>query len=129
MWYLDKADQDKYINFLIYYNRKMIFHKSVDILAKYYDTIYIGRLLKTVIEEIRTKYIIQLVTDNWNNFKWVKGLIKANHPRIIWTSTAAYYIALMMKDIREIDIVKNIMKAAQTVTWFIYNHRWVHAKM
>lgn len=43
------------INFLVYYNKKVIFYGLVDALVQYHDAIYIHELLKTIIEKIRSK--------------------------------------------------------------------------
>lgn len=37
-------------------------------------------------EEIKQKYIVQLVTNNWSNFKKADEMIKDKYPHIIWDS-------------------------------------------
>lgn len=67
--------------------------------------IYIGRLSKVVVKEIRSKYIVQLVLANESNFKRVGELIKDDYLYIIWISYTTYYIT-MIKGIGEINKIK-----------------------
>ncbi|XP_042380428.1 uncharacterized protein LOC121972875 [Zingiber officinale] len=57
------------INFLLYCNRKVIFHKSIDATTDYHDAPYIFRLMDSVVHEIGAEHIVQVITDNGANFK------------------------------------------------------------
>ncbi|RWV89808.1 hypothetical protein GW17_00048029 [Ensete ventricosum] len=48
------------INFLIYYNRRTVFHKSVNASDKIQGGNYIESLMNNVVEEIRPQYIVYL---------------------------------------------------------------------
>lgn len=45
--------------------------------------------MEIIIEEIEPKYIIQIMTDNNNNFKGVGELIQHGYPHIFWTEYTA----------------------------------------
>ena len=57
------------INFLVYCNRRVVFHKSVNVSEKIQDANYIESLMDTMVEEIGPQYVVQIITDNGANFK------------------------------------------------------------
>ncbi|XP_042425838.1 uncharacterized protein LOC122013664 [Zingiber officinale] len=64
------------INFLLYCNRKVIFHKSIDATTNYHDALYIYRLMDSIIQEIGAEHIVQVITDNGANFKRAGELLE-----------------------------------------------------
>ncbi|RRT42490.1 hypothetical protein B296_00057087 [Ensete ventricosum] len=46
------------INFLVYYNKHVFFHKSINTFDKIQDINHIENLMDTVVEEIRLQYIV-----------------------------------------------------------------------
>ncbi|RWV84763.1 hypothetical protein BHE74_00034298 [Ensete ventricosum] len=59
------------INFLVYCNRRIVFHKSVNVSDKIHDANCIESLMDTVVEEIEPQYIVQIVTDNESRIKFI----------------------------------------------------------
>lgn len=59
------------INFLVYFNKRVIFSKSVNASNKIRYTNYIGNLIDTVVEGIGPLYIVHIMIDNEANFKKV----------------------------------------------------------
>ncbi|WOL20100.1 hypothetical protein Cni_G28902 [Canna indica] len=100
------------INFLVYCNWRVVYHKSVNSSDEIHDAYYISKLMTKLIEEIGPQNIDQVIADNGANFK-----------------RAAYCVDLMMKYIGDIPMVKSTIKKAEQITRFIYNHTWVHALM
>lgn len=117
------------INFLIYCNGKVVFHKSVDATGQFEDADYIYALLEQVLREVGEKYVVQVISDNGANFKRAGKLLMQRHPHLFWTPCAAHCINLMMSDFGEINRVKKIVDTAQRVSKYLYNHLWVHALM
>ncbi|XP_074587443.1 uncharacterized protein LOC141843279 [Curcuma longa] len=101
------------INFLIYCNRKVIFHKSIDATTDYHDAPYIYRLMDNVVQDIGAEHIVQVITDNGANFKRAGELLEQKHQTLFWTPCAAHCIDLMMADIGKLDIVKKIVKKVE----------------
>ncbi|XP_042458383.1 uncharacterized protein LOC122042370 [Zingiber officinale] len=117
------------INFLLYCNRKVIFHKSIDATTDYHDAPYIFRLMDSVVHEIGAEHIVQVITDNGANFKRAGEMLEQRYRTLFWTPCAPHCIDLMMTDIGKLDIVKKVVKKGQSLTKFIYNHHWVHGLM
>ncbi|WOL10682.1 hypothetical protein Cni_G19441 [Canna indica] len=109
------------INFLIYCNRRVVYHKSVNSSDEIHDSYYISKLM--------TENVVQVITDNGANFKRAGEIIEHDYPHIYWTPCAVHCVDLMMKDIGDIPMVKSTVKKAQQIIYFIYNHTWVHALM
>ena len=52
------------INFLTYYDRKILFHKSIDASNQVHDTSYVLRLMQKVINQVEEHNTVQLIIDN-----------------------------------------------------------------
>uniref|UniRef100_A0A804J5T9 DUF659 domain-containing protein n=1 Tax=Musa acuminata subsp. malaccensis TaxID=214687 RepID=A0A804J5T9_MUSAM len=76
------------INFLVYCNRRVVFHKLVNASEKIQDADYIENLMGTVVEEISPQYFVHIITDNRANFKKV-GLQLMERKILFWTPCAA----------------------------------------
>ena len=63
------------INFMIYCDRSMIFHSSVDTTNIPKTTYYIFSLMDKVVEEVGKENVVQVVTDNEASFKVVGMLL------------------------------------------------------
>ena len=57
------------INFMIYYDRSMIYFSSIDTTNIPKTTNYIFSLMGKIVEEVRDENIVQVVTDNEASFK------------------------------------------------------------
>ncbi|CAL9018889.1 unnamed protein product [Prunus brigantina] len=116
------------INFMVYSKGKTIFLKSVDALDHIKNYKYIYKLLRDVIMEVGEHNVVQVVTDNGSAFvKAGKKLMK--HHNVFWTSCAAHCIDLMFEAVGKRENIANVIKRARTITYYIYNHGWVLAKM
>ena len=61
-------------NFMIYCDRSMIYHSSVDTTNIPKTTDYIFSLIDKVVEEVREENVVQVGTDNEASFKVVSKL-------------------------------------------------------
>nr|XP_018686484.1 PREDICTED: uncharacterized protein LOC103994246 [Musa acuminata subsp. malaccensis]XP_018686485.1 PREDICTED: uncharacterized protein LOC103994246 [Musa acuminata subsp. malaccensis]XP_018686486.1 PREDICTED: uncharacterized protein LOC103994246 [Musa acuminata subsp. malaccensis]XP_018686487.1 PREDICTED: uncharacterized protein LOC103994246 [Musa acuminata subsp. malaccensis] len=117
------------INFFIYCNRRVVFHKSVNVSEKIQDANYIENIMDTVVEEIGSQYIVQIVTDNEANFKKAGLQLMKKRKTLFWTPCATHCMDLMLKDISELPSVNKCITRAQSITKFIYNNHWIHSLM
>ena len=60
--------------------------------------IYIYKLLKSVIKDVREENVVQIVTDNGSVFVKAGKLLMKNF-NLYWTLCATHYIGLMFEDI------------------------------
>ncbi|OAY76838.1 hypothetical protein ACMD2_17805 [Ananas comosus] len=104
------------INFLIYCNGKVIFHKLIDATGRFEDADYIYALLEQVLREVGEKCVVQIVLDNSANFKKAGKLLMQRHPHLFWTPYAAHCINLMMSDFGEINRMKKTVDTAQRIS-------------
>ena len=63
------------INFMIYYDRSMIYHSSIDTTNIPKTVDYIFSLMDKVVEEVGEENVVQVVTDNEARFKVVGMLL------------------------------------------------------
>lgn len=79
-------------------------------------------------EEVGPDNVVQVVTDNGSAYVAAgKKLMKKYN--VYWTSCAAHCIDLMFEEIGKNQSVAKVIKKAQKITNFIYNHNWLLAKM
>nr|GEX21735.1 hypothetical protein [Tanacetum cinerariifolium] len=67
---------------------------------------------------------VQMVIDNGANYKAVGILLSERYRTVTWSPCAAHCLNLVLKDVSELDNVKEIITFASRVTVFIYNHKW-----
>ena len=87
------------INFMIYYDRSMIYHSSIDIINIPKTTYYIFSLMDKVVEEVGKENVVQVVTDNEASFKAAGMLLMKKRKHLFWSPCAAHCIDLMLEDI------------------------------
>jgi len=66
-------------------------------------------LLNNFLEEIGEQNVVQLITDNGNNFIMACRLLTSMRPHIFWTLCPTHCINLMLEDIGKISKVKKVI--------------------
>jgi hypothetical protein len=108
----------------------MFFDKTVNATGQIKNANFIyGCLSKVVEEEIGSKYVVQIVTDNGSNYKRACKMLVAKHQHITWQPCGAHTINLMLKDIGRLHEVDQVVKSAKRICNFFYNHNRLHATM
>ena len=111
------------INFMIYCNGRMFFHKSVDATGDTQNSEYLLDMIGTVVgDEIGAKYVVQVVTDNGSNYKKACQDLVTMYPHITWQPCAAHTINLMLKDIGHFPDVEEVVDSAKRICRFLYKH-------
>ena len=111
------------INFMIFCNGRMFFHKSINANGSIQNADFIYDCLReVVVEEIGAKVVVQIVTDNGSNYKKACRQLIAQYPHITWQPCAAHTINLMLKDIGRFPEVTEVVDSAKRICRFFYNH-------
>ena len=87
------------INFMVYYNRSIIYFSLVDTTNIPKTTDYIFSLMDKIVEEVGEENIIQVVTDNEASFKAIGMLLMEKRKHLFWYACVAHCIDLMLEDI------------------------------
>ncbi|XP_058099344.1 uncharacterized protein LOC131243782 isoform X2 [Magnolia sinica] len=110
------------INFLIYCPEGTMFLKSID--ASYaitsIDSLY--ELLRGVVEEVDVRIVLQVITNNTENYTAAGRRLMETFPTLFWTPCASRCINSMLDDIGKLDMITNLLGHSQSITKFIYNH-------
>ncbi|XP_075492382.1 uncharacterized protein LOC142530433 [Primulina tabacum] len=109
------------INFMIYCDRNMIFHSSVDCTNKRKTADFILSLLNNVIDDIGEENVVHVVTDSESANKAAGQKLMIERPHMFWSPCAAHCIDLMLEDIDKMTKVKRCIDKAKQITSFIYN--------
>nr|XP_015645954.1 uncharacterized protein LOC107281601 [Oryza sativa Japonica Group] len=64
------------INFLIYCNGIMFFHKSIDATGQSQDANFVLKEIRKVVREIGSEHVVQIITDNGSNYKKACKLLR-----------------------------------------------------
>lgn len=116
------------LNFMVYSKGSTVFLKSVDASHKKKTAEYIYGLLDEIILDVGPENVVQIVTDNASAFKKAGRDLEEKYP-LYWIPCAAHCIDLIFEDIGKHEAVAIVVKKAQSVTNYIYNHGWVLAEM
>ena len=106
---------------MIYYDRSMIYHSSVDTTNIPKTADYIFSLMDKVVEEVGEENVVQVVTDNEASFKAAGMLLMEKRKHLFWSPCAAHCIDLMLEDIESMKQIKETLDQAKMITGFIYN--------
>ena len=87
------------INFMIYCDRSMIYHSSVDTTNIPKTTDYIFSFMDKVVKEVGEENVVQVVTDNEASFKASGMLLMEKRKHLFWSPCVAHCIDLMLEDI------------------------------
>jgi hypothetical protein len=117
------------INFMVFSNGRMYFHKSVNATGHMQDSRFVYDHIKQVILEIGEENVVQLVTDNGSNFKKTCLEIVRFYPHITWQPCAAHTINLMFKEVGNFPEIEAVVSSCKRISRFVYNHSTLHAKM
>jgi hypothetical protein len=118
------------INFMIFCNGRMFFHKSVNATGEVQNAEFIYDCIKeVVVDDVGAKFVVQIVTDNGSNYKKACKQLIVEHPHITWQPCAAHTVNLMLKDIGKFDDVANVVDSAKRICRFFYKHNRLHAMM
>ncbi|RVX03657.1 hypothetical protein CK203_022942 [Vitis vinifera] len=109
------------INFMIYCDRSMIYHSSVDTTNIPKTTYYIFSLMDKVVEKVGEENVVQVVTDNEASFKATDMLLMEKHKHLFLSPCAAHCIGLMLEDIASMKQIKETLDQAKMIIGFIYN--------
>ena len=96
------------VNFMIYCDRSMIYHTSVDTTNISKTADYIFSLMDKVVEE----NIVQVVTDNEASFKAAGRMLMEKRKHLFWSPCVAHCIDLMLEDIDFAKLVKETLDDA-----------------
>ncbi|RVW66251.1 hypothetical protein CK203_066386 [Vitis vinifera] len=109
------------INFMIYCDRSMIYHSSVDTTNIPKTADYIFSLMDKVVEKVGEENVVQVVTDNEASFKAVGMLLMEKRKHLFWSPCVAHCIDLMLEDIGSMKQIKETLDQAKMIIGFIYN--------
>ncbi|XP_052204049.1 uncharacterized protein LOC127809325 [Diospyros lotus] len=118
------ARQKSLINFLVYCSKGLSFINSVDASNFITDAETLGNLFAEIVEFVGPSNVVHMVTNNGANYKATGRKLSERYPTIRWSPCAAHCINLIMKDMSEMNDVKNVATLASKVIVFIYNHKW-----
>ena len=112
-------------NFLVNSPRGSVFLKSIDTsgICKNADNLF--ELLDSMVEEIGEDNVVQVVTDSASAYVKAGELLMEKRKNVFWSPCAAHCLDLILTDIGELPLHKDIMAKARKITVYIYRHSWV----
>ena len=85
-------------NFLVNSPKGTIFMYSIDTSDIYKTADKVFEMLDNVIEMVREKNVVQIVTENASNYKKAEEMLMEKRKKLYWTPCAAYCIDLILED-------------------------------
>jgi hypothetical protein len=117
------------INFLANSPAETFFLGSVDTSSEVANATILIDLLEKQIDKIEKQHVVQVVTDNGENFKAVGRILMDRIPHLFWTPCATHCLDLLLEDIGKIKEFNNCINMAKKVSRFIYKHGRIHNLM
>jgi hypothetical protein len=99
-----------------------VFIGSIDITKEWKDTHYICNALGGYIKTIGVDNIIQICTNNASNMRSEVDLLIRHFPSHYFQGCVVHHLDLLLEDWRKTTWVKQIVKKAKVVIFFIQQH-------
>jgi len=110
------------INFLVNIPKGTVFLKSIDASAISKTAEKVFDMMDNIVEEVGEENVIQVVTDNVENYKVVGHLLMTKRKRLFWTLCVAHCVDLMLEDYeKKIPIHEETIPKGKKMTTFIYS--------
>ena len=93
---------------MIYCDRSMMYHSSVDTTNIPKTTNYIFSLMDKTVEEVGKENVVQVVTNNEASFKATDMLLMEKWKHLFWSPCAAHCIDLMLEDIESLKHIRRL---------------------
>ena len=108
------------VNFIVHVpNQKPFFLKKVSTVGIPQTSISIAAEIIKVIEELGPDKCVGVVTDNASNMQGAWKIIEEKYSKIYCNGCASHVMNLLIRDICESDIWKDIMASIQKVCLFV----------
>lgn len=112
----------KILNFLVNSTKGTIFLKSIDAshISKTTDKIF--EMIDQIVEEVGEENIVQIVTDNAENYKVVGVMLMEKRKKLYWTPCATHCIDLMLEDFeKKTTNHRDTITNGKKLTQYIYS--------
>ena len=97
------------INFMIYYDKSMIYYSLVDTTNISKTTYHIFSFMDKFVENVGEENVVQVVTDNEVSFKAVSMLLMEKWKHLFWSPCATHCIDLKLEEIGSMKHIKETL--------------------
>jgi hypothetical protein len=112
--------QRNIINILVSSCRGTTFLRSyVKLLGALITIDYIHGHIKQAIMDVGLTNVVQVVTNNVNNCKFMGSMIKEEFPHIMWSPCATHSLDLMVEDTGKLNWVKEVLGVVRRLVKFV----------
>ncbi|CAN6286343.1 unnamed protein product [Urochloa humidicola] len=118
-WITDKGRT--LINFSVYCPEGTMFLKSVDATSIVASSDALYELLKSIIEEVGEKKVVQVITNNSEVHAAAGKKLGETFPTLFWSPCSFQCIDGMLEDFSKVGAISEIISNAKAITGFVYN--------
>lgn len=119
-WYSQKGRT--ILNFTVYCPERTVLLKSVDASAIIYSPDALYELLKQVVEEVGVGHILQVVSDNEEQFFVAGKRLMDTFPTLYCTPCVTHCVDLILEDFGKLEWISSIIEQARSITKFVYRY-------
>ncbi|KAL6638166.1 hypothetical protein ACP70R_025738 [Stipagrostis hirtigluma subsp. patula] len=118
-WMTDKGRT--LINFSVYCPEGTMFLKSVDATGIVTSPDALHELLKSIVEEVGEKNVVQVITNNSEIHAVAGKRLGETFPTLFWSPCTFQCIDGMLEDFSKVGAISEIIGNAKAITGFVYN--------
>jgi len=118
-WITDKGRT--LINFSVYCPEGTMFLKSVDATSIVASSDALYELLKSIVEEVGEKKVVQVITNNSEVHAAAGKKLGETFPTLFWSPCSFQCIDGMLEDFSKVGAIDEIISSAKVITGFVYN--------
>lgn len=118
-WITDKGRT--LINFSVYCPEGTMFLKSVDATSIVTSSDAMYELLKSIVEEVGEKKVVQVITNNSEIHAAAGKKLGETFPTLFWSPCSFQCLDGMLEDFSKVGAISGIISNAKAITGFVYN--------
>ncbi|KAJ6793494.1 Uncharacterized protein M6B38_236415 [Iris pallida] len=114
-----------YLNVFAASPKGVVFLKSLCTVGHTTDDQYIFDFVSSVIDEIGSQNVVQVMSDNSSNYESICHMIEQKYPNIFKVNCATYCVHLMLKELESSAPISPILDGAKKIVNFVHKHQHV----
>lgn len=122
--WIDRSGQ-VVINFFVYCPKGTMLLKSVDASDTENYCEGLLSLFDSIVQDAGLGNVVNFITDTTPSYKAAAKMLMNKYKTFFWSTCANHSIELMLKELGELDEVREVLSKAKRICQFIYNNAWV----
>ncbi|PKI72349.1 uncharacterized protein LOC116195355 [Punica granatum] len=112
----------KFLSFSVHCPSRTVFLKGLALPDLIQSSDFLVEVLKQVVDEVGAQNVLQVITGGEEHLASAGKKLMEIFPTLYWAPCATQCIDLILEDFAKLEWINSVIRQAQSMTRFIYNH-------